>query len=189
MAASSARHGTVQDRRALRCLRLGLLRPWFTVDGGPQWAVHDRRGEGEGVADAGFAQLPLDRVRCLKRLSAGVIGLQPDDAPPFDQALMLTQEKLPAFSRCGSVEGHHAQAGHQGYQVPQRLNTGAQLSGGRVAVDVPRVGIPWKDMSVVDARVPEKLAHPFSAGIVILDRQEAAALDPACFRAWIPGDA
>jgi hypothetical protein len=105
-----------------------------------------------------------------------------------DQAVMLAQEQLPAFSRRRSVEDHYAQAGHQGNQVEQRLNTSAQLPGGRVAVDVPRVGIPWKDMSVVDACVAEELAHPFSAGIVVLDRQEAASLDSAGFRAWIPGD-
>ena len=64
---------------------------------------------------------------------------QPDDAPTFDQVAMLAQEELPALGRRGSVEDHHAQAGHQANQVPEGLNASDQLRGGRVAVDVPRV--------------------------------------------------
>jgi hypothetical protein len=72
------------------------------------------------------------------------------------------------------------------YQAPEGLNARDHLLGGRVAVDVPRVGIPRDHLAVVNASLAEKLAHPLSARIVVLDRQKAAALDPAGFRTRIP---
>ena len=52
------------------------------------------------------------RSRGLKRLPTGVVRRQPDDTLAFNQVVMLAQDELPAFGRCGSVEDHHAQAGH-----------------------------------------------------------------------------
>jgi hypothetical protein len=147
--------------------RVGLLRSRFMVNERPGGRPHDRCGQGESVANAGFTQFPLDPVRGLKRLPAGVVGRQPYDAPAFDQVVMLLQEELPALGRRGPVEDHHAQAGDQADQVPERLDARAQLRRCRVAVDEPRVGIPRDDPAVIDAGLAEKPGSSKLTGIVL----------------------